>query len=42
MNLETISSLVFVLIFEGFMDLLCDWLAVENQAFGDWRLQISG
>lgn len=34
------DSLVLVLIFEGFMDALCDGFAVEDEAFGDWRLQM--
>lgn len=36
------DSLVLVLIFEGFVDALCDGFAVEDEAFGDWRLQLMG
>lgn len=34
------DSLVLVLIFEGFVDALRDGFAVEDEAFGDWRLRM--
>lgn len=40
MNIESLTSLVFVLIFESFMNLLCDGFAVKDQAFSDGRLEI--
>lgn len=32
--------LVLILIFESFVDAICDGFAVENEAFCNWRLWI--
>lgn len=38
MSKEAAPSLVFILVFEGFVDALSHGFAMEDEAFGDRRL----